>query len=179
MKRIKSLFNCVLASEIFFLFIGLMLIIKPEESLVTGNFMIALFMIITGMLIVLGKPFKKFAFKETGLLSIILGIILILKPEILTTILPIVCGIYFITISYMLVKASFVLREIHIDKWKISYACAIIIMASGVLMILNPIPSAYSIVMFLGINILVSSISGIVEMLILRKHVKDISKIIK
>ena len=99
MKRIKSLFNCVLASEIFFLLIGIMMVIRPKEALITCNFMIAIFMLITGMLIVLGKPFKKFAFKEIGMLSIILGIVLILKPEILSIVLPIVCGIYFITMG--------------------------------------------------------------------------------
>ena len=179
MKRIKSLFNYVLVSEIFFLLIGIMMTIRPKEALITCNFMIAIFMLITGMLIVLGKPFKKFAFKEIGMLSIILGIVLILKPEILSIVLPIVCGIYFVTMGYMLIKASYVLKEIHIDNWKISYACAILIMASGLLMIINPIPSAYSIVIFVGVNIIVSSISGIVDMFILKKHVKDISKIIK
>ena len=163
MKEIKEIFkrttNSVICSSILAIIVGIILVVSPDMSIKTISMIAAIYIIIHGVLLVVldikaAKYYVPFDGLLTGIISIILGVVLLGRPNILSTIFTIAIGIWITLSSINIIKLSLIV-------------------------IFNPFEASLSIAVFAGLMIIAHSVINIVDMLVIKKEVKNISKAIE
>ena len=181
MKEIfKNTTNSMIFSSVIACIIGLLLVVYPGLSMETICIVASIYMIIHGIvLIIIGfkssKYFIPFDGFLPGILSIVCGALLLGRPFVLTTVFAIAVGIWIVLSSINAIKLSLALKGTDVP-WLLLLILAIIDIAAGVLVIFNPFAASVSITVFAGIMIMAHSIITIVDMIVLKKDVKDFEK---
>ena len=173
----------IILSSIAAFIIGLVLVVAPGLSLQTIGIIVGLYIIIHGIILiclsfVANVVFVPFFGVISGVLSIILGMMLIAMPGILTTVFAIALGIWIILSSANIISIAFAVRKKY-SSWFLLLLLGIVDLVSGIIILFNPFASAISITMLGGIIIMVHSVVTIVDMLIIKKNVKEISQAIE
>ena len=156
------------------------MIFQSEATIVTISYVIGGILIAAGVLAIIRfiKNSKEQANTFNldilyGLVTVILGIIVITNPHAIASILPIVLGIAIIISSSSKLQYAFVLKNDQNDMWKTTLVIAIISTICGVVLLFNPFAGAVLIMRIVGIFILVYSILDIVSTIIIKKNVND------
>ena len=113
-----------------------------------------------------------------GILSVILGIILISKPNILSTLFTIAIGVWIILSSINSLKIAIALKNEDVP-WILLLLFGIVDLIIGVIVVFNPFAASISIMIFTGIMLIVHSIIDIVDMIIIKRDAKKISNAIE
>ncbi len=179
----KRVTNSIICSSILALIMGLVLIIFPTMSLRTIGLIIAVYVILYGLVLIVidvkaSKCYIPFDGMLPGILSIIIGIILIFKPKIISTLFAIIIGVWIIVSSINSIKLALNLRDENIP-WILLLILGIVDLILGVIVIFNPFEALQSLTIFVGVMIMVHAIIDIIDMLILKHDVKKISKVIE
>lgn len=176
----KLVFKSSIGTSILLLVLGLLLIFQSEATIVTISYVIGGILIAAGVLAIIRfiKNSKEQANTFNldilyGLVTVILGIIVITNPHAIASILPIVLGIAIIISSSSKLQYAFVLKNDQNDMWKTTLVIAIISTICGVVLLFNPFAGAVLIMRIVGIFILVYSILDIVSTIIIKKNVND------
>lgn len=179
MKKLNRLFNEALLIEFLLYCFGLFLFLIPETTIVTVSYILAGIFLANGAILLINNNFKSLGLTETGLLMIVMGLVFLYKPNALEVIIPVLLGIWFIMNGLSRMRISLLLKDVRYDKWIIPFVLSLITMFCGMAMLINPSTFANVIVCFMGSLIMISSISNIINICIFKKHVKDLSKLIK
>ncbi len=105
MKEIfKKTTNSIICSAIIACVVGLIMIINPNMSIKTISIIASIYIILHGIILIIldikaSKYYIPFDGMLPGILSVILGIILISKPNILSTLFTIAIGVWIILSS--------------------------------------------------------------------------------
>lgn len=143
---------------------------------------------ITGIFIVQGIYLVVMDFKHKSLfmnnflygsLSIIIGIVLLLYPETLKTLIPIVVGVWFMITSLLNLRFSRYLKTESTLYTALTVILDVVALGCGVILICKPVETSAILMTTLGLTIMVYSIINIIDMLIIKKYIKEISKNIK
>ncbi len=181
LQKINRYVNYALIEALLFAIMGLVAIFYPKTSLTILSYILASVLVINGTLLLI----MDFKVKEdlipiynfpSGILSTLLGVILLLYPEILKIIIPVTIGIWFITTSIFKIKFALSIRQIEKAPWLVTFIMSILIIICGIVLIANPITSTITIVILSGIMVLVYSITDIVNMMIFKEQVNNIVK---
>ena len=179
-KKFKKITNISIFISMLFIFIGILLILFPETSLnVLGYSLAIALMIIGGYLIGLDMRLKEYILVDlfpAGVLFVILGIIMIIHPNILAIIIPIVLGIYFILTSSFSLKLSSTLRSVDSSKWILTFLISVLAIICGIILIANPFQTSITITIFIGIIMIIYAICNIIDMLYYKKYIDEILK---
>ena len=181
MKEIfNSTINSIIFSSVIALIVGLIMIFFPAITIETIGIIAACYIILHGiMLIYLDIKAYKYNLPFEGLLigivSVLLGIFLICKPNILPLVFTIVIGIWMILSSINYIKIAIKISGTSLP-WIWILLLGILDLIAGIVVIFNPFEASISITLFAGIMLIVHSIINIVDMLVIKKDVKDISK---
>lgn len=185
MKNIfKRFTNSILMTSIVFLIIGILLIVLPKESINVIGIIAAVGLIINGCVLVLIdiKAKNHYLPIDTfleGIVSILLGILLVAYPSALAILLTIALGVYIITSSINVMKFSLSLKNVNSSKWLPLLMLSILDLILGILSICNPFAASLSYVTFVGIIILVHALLSIIDVLTLKNDVKNFEKLVK
>ena len=101
LKKFNSFINMSIITAVLFLLLGGVIVIFPSTSLKIISYFLALILIIIGISLIL-KSTSSFVFSDfitSGILSLLLGIILLIYPKMLNIIIPIITGVWFIVSS--------------------------------------------------------------------------------
>ena len=186
MKRfISNIIRTSVICSIALIALGLLLIIKSEATIITISY------IIGGILIAIGALAEVNYFKEHkyannvedldvvyGIISIILGIIVIKNPEAIASILPLVIGVLIIANSVVKLQYSLELRREENDLWVSTLVLSIIMVICGVLLVFNPFKGAVFLTRIVGIFILVYAILDLVSTFFIKNTLDSIKKTI-
>ena len=178
-KNLKRYIYTSLISSILFVIIGIILIIFPETSLNVLRWAIVVLLMLIGinsLIVDTNKTWLSFNAFSTDILSIIFAVILIVYPKTLSILLPIVLGIWIISFSSFGLKLSLSLRKFEEINWIIPLLISLLSVACGIILIINPIGSMITITKFIGIIMIVFSVSNIANMILFKKHIENISK---
>lgn len=179
-KKLNKLLTSSIIISLLFLIIGLIIIIYPENSIKVLSILLAIFLIINGLyLIIIGADIRNIFFIDffpTGILSLLLGILMILYPNTLSIIIPITLGIWFIWISIFKLRLSISLKNIDEPAWILTIITSILSIICGLILIFNPISSSIAITMFTGAIIIIYAISDLIDMIVFKKNVNKIVK---
>lgn len=178
-KKINEYINLSIILSVLFMIVGILLIVWPKASLDTFAYVIGTIMIIYGIYSFIDSfsinPALCLFQMTNSILSFLLGICVFLNPSIFESILPIALGIFFIISGAFSSRLSFVIKNID-SGFILSLISSILMIICGVILIINPAGTIILITAFIGIILIVYSISNIIDMSIFKSKVKEIDK---
>lgn len=158
--------------------------IFPNTSLKVFAYALSIILLVFGLYLIIEdirlSNYGFFAyFTLVGLNSILLGVILLIYPDLLSILIPVILGIWFILSSIIKIKITTLLSYEKDSSWIISLIMSILSIACGILLIISPLASAKIIVSFVGILLFVYTLSDIIDMMIFKKNINKIHKSLK
>lgn len=184
-KLLSSFFKSILLSSAILAVVGLLLIFQSEATI------LAIAYVIGGILVALGtltlikyirtieNPLRNELDIVYGIVTTILGVIVIKNPEAMASVIPLVIGVIIIINSAAKLEYSMELRKNGDALWKTTMILSIITVLCGILLIFNPFSGAIFITKVVGILIFVYALLDIISTLMLENTVKSIKKEIK
>jgi uncharacterized membrane protein HdeD (DUF308 family) len=104
------------------------------------------------------------------------GLIIILNPNLIASIIPILIGIIMIINGVSKIQFAAILKSENINNWFFTLLLAIIITCCGIIFVVNPFGGAVAITKMIGICIIIYSIIDMMDFLVIHKNVKDVKK---
>jgi uncharacterized membrane protein HdeD (DUF308 family) len=114
-----------------------------------------------------------------GIVSIVLGVIIIKNPNAVASIFPIILGIAIIISSATKMQYAFQLKDNKNDLWKKTMVISILSTICGIVLLFNPFKSAVALTMIVGIFIIVYGVLDIISTIMIKKDVDNIHKAIE
>lgn len=177
-NKIKSMYRTSIIFSIILICIGIFLLINPETTLNAISYFFGILLIVWGLF-----PIIKFLTNKDqqnylqvnfviGVISFIFGIIIMIKPNIIVSIIPLLLGIW------MIINGSMKLYYALAINKKISSISSIvismIILLFGITLVCNPFSGAVLITKIIGISLIIYSILDLLECFNLKKIYNDI-----
>lgn len=176
----KKFFRSSLISSIILMIIGVLLILQSEITIITISYLIGTLLIAMGAIAIIKfiKNINNVAREELdifyGVVTIVLGVIVVYNPEAIASIIPIIIGIGIIINSATKLQYALELRESLNNQWKTTVVISIISAVCGVILICNPFKGAVVIMQVIGGFIVAYSILDIVSTITIKKNVAAI-----
>ena len=179
----KKTTNSIICSSIIAFIIGLIMVISPDMTIKTLGIIMSIYFILHGLVLIIlditsDEYYVPYDSLLSGILSVIVGIVLIGKPDVLATIYTIAIGVWIALSSINSLKMAMALRK-EDSPWVLLLLLGIIDLIVGLVVVFNPFGASLSITVFAGIMIIIHSIINIVDMIIIKKNVKAFSKAIE
>ena len=181
-NKINNFLNTAINTTVLMIAIGIFLALFPTLSLeITRWIFIAL--VSAGLSMITADLTGK---KRGGIISgtvlgsfnLLLGLIILINPEVLS-IIPIAIGFYIVISSLTKLRMTLALKEISNSAFTASILMNIISVVSGFIIIFQPIASTAVAVMLLGIMLIVYGVSDLINIVILKSHVNEFSSKMK
>ena len=176
--KLKSMYRTSMIFSLILFFIGLFLVIKASTTLHAISYIIGVILILWGVVQVITSLTNKEKDNNylsagfiLGVFSLIIGIVVIIDPEIIGSIIPFVIGIWMVING--VTKLYYALSLNKIQKATPAIIISLIILACGIFLIANPFKGAEILTQIIGASIMVYSVLDIVECFTLKKVVKD------
>ena len=174
---LKKFFASSLVTSITLLLLGLLLIFQSEITIISISYIIALGILgIIKFIKDLNNEYKEELNIVYGVVTIILGILVIKNPHAIASILPIVIGIGIIINSATKLQYAFELKAINNSLWKSTLIISIISTIFGVILLFNPFKGAVFLTKIVGILIALYAILDIISTFSIRNNVREIHK---
>lgn len=182
-NKINNFLNAAISTTILMVCVGSFLALFPTLSLEITRWIFIIALISAGISMISADLAGK---RQTGLLSgtvfgsfiILLGLIILTNPSVLS-IIPIAIGFYVVISSLIKIRMTLALREISNSAFTASILMNLISVVSGCVIIFQPITSTAVAIMIVGVMLVVYGVSDLINVFILKKHVKDFAKNMK
>ena len=158
---------------------GALLLAMPDLSLTVFSEMVGVAMIAFGVIRIIGylsKDLYRLAFQYDlafGGLLVVLGIMVLLRPEVMTRTLFIAIGLSFLTDGLLKIQISLDARSFGIPQWWLILVIAVLSSAAGLTMIFAPAESARFLTMFLGISLILDGALNLITVLLTVKIIRN------
>lgn len=182
---ISKFFKSILLSSAILAVVGLLLIFQSEFTI------LAIAYVIGGILIALGtltlikyikdidNPLRNELNIVYGIVTAILGVIVIKNPEALAGLIPLVVGVIIVINSAAKLEYSLELKKDDNNLWKTTMILSIVTAICGILLIFNPFKGAVFITKIVGALIFTYALLDIISTLMFENTVKSLKKEIK
>lgn len=188
LEKIKIGFNKMLIGSIIlnvlFLLFGILVYSNPRVSLELLGTFLGVYFIIFGVYAIF-----EFIARDNnplyglnilwGILAVIVGLLAIINPFGISTILTFTLGIYLIIVSISKIIDALKLRKYKYDGWSLILVISIILLIFGIFIIINPIVTTMEITEVAGIFIILASILEICNSIMLYGKAKDVLELFK
>ncbi len=184
-KLLKKFFTSSVLTSLTLLLLGLLLIFQSEVTIISISYVIGGILIALGILGILkfiksvNNQYKEKLNIVYGVVTVILGILVIKNPHAIASILPIVIGIGIIINSATKLQYAFELKAVNNDLWKGTLIVSIISTVFGVILLFNPFKGAVFLTKIIGILISLYSILDIISTVSIGNNVKEIQKTVE
>lgn len=179
LQILKRELNVSIITSIVYVILGIVIVSNPEATLSIVGTAIAVLAIIYGTIVAIINiaNIKEENTLVIGIILIVLGIALLIYPSSLSVLISLGIGIWYITSSVTRIKYSVLLRDIPEMNWKVLLVGAIITLIIGITFVFAPLASAVALTTFSGIMMIVYSVIDIIEVVFIKKNMRDIEKI--
>lgn len=180
--RTKKSFVMSLITSIIFVIIGLFLFIKPDTTIVTISYLFGGALALLGLINVVKYFLNDFGVNPFdfnlvyGVLLIIGGLFLILKPNLLASLLPIILGIWIVINGVTKFQYALILKGLDKDDWKYTLLIAILTLAWGIILLVNPLEVVLKATQIIGVFIIIYAVLDIIDSFILKRNQEDINR---
>ena len=143
-KLMKKFFRSSIITSIILLTLGLLLIFQSEATIVTISYVIGGVLVALGVLAVIkfiqgtNKEGKSELDIVYGIVTVILGVLIIKNPEAIASIIPLILGVAIIISSATKLQYAIELKANNNKLWKVTMIVSIISTLCGVILIFNP-----------------------------------------
>lgn len=158
---------------------GIFLITKPDISIAVVGIAAAILMIAFGIIKIIGylsKDLYRLAFEHDlafGILLIVLGIIELLNPGTVITVLCTTLGIAALADGLIKVSISMKAKPFGISTWWLILTVAIITIGIGIALLVNPSASSETLMVILGIVLFIEGVLNLITVLLTVKIVAN------
>lgn len=165
------------AAVLLYALFGILMLLWPTFLLRFTNYILATVLCAVAVSLIvhyfrvtvtLGAPGFSLAL---GLLLLLIGVVLFVKPNLLQNLLPFIWGLALVIGGFGKVQMSADLKRVGDSKWWTIMLGAVISLVLGVLCILQPGTIATMLTMFIGISLLAEAALDLIAMLIMRRRV--------
>ena len=111
-----------------------------------------------------------------GIVALALGICFFVKPELFASILPFILGLYLIFDGVVKLQAAIDIKKDGYQKWGILLLLAVLMIALGVVILLNPFQSAQVLITFIGICMLLDGVINLWNAFVVWQHLRALKK---
>lgn len=182
-NKINNFLNAAINTTILMIAIGIFLALFPTLSLEITRWIFIIALVSAGLSMITADLTGK---KRGGIISgtvlgsfnLLLGLIILINPEILS-IIPIAISFYVVISSLTKLRMTLALKEISNSAFTASILMNIISVVSGFIIIFQPITSTAVAVMLLGMMLIVYGVSDLINIVILKSHVNEFSSKMK
>lgn len=181
-----SFFKSSIFTSIVLFFLGMLLIFQSEATITTISYIVGAILIAAGAFALIRYiSINTKGLDSTdldilyGIVSIILGVLIITNPHAIASIIPVILGIGIIISSASKLQYAFNLKKANNDIWKATMVIAIISTICGVVLLFNPFAGAVLIMRIVGIFIVAYSILDFISTYIINKNVEEFQTIVE
>ena len=170
--------------SILMIFLSILLIVKPLESLEVFTIIFSIIILITGIGYIISyftvpKLTRLLSFDLLmGLITIISGIMLIVYKSSVISIFPIILGMWIIISNLFKLQLSINLSLVLENNCALLILITILMIIIGILLIVNPFDSFMTITVMVGVSLLITEVINLIESiyaLIKLKSTKDLT----
>lgn len=170
-------FKSSMITSIFLFILGGLLLFKSEGTIVTISYVIGAILISLGVVAIIryvlnGKEKSTELDILYGIVTIILGVIVISHPKALASIIPIVLGLCIVFSSSTKLQYAFELKKDNNRLWVMTMVVSIVSTLCGIILIFNPFQGAKLITQVVGIFIMIYAVLDIISTITIKKNVK-------
>ena len=180
MKEFKRAKWGYLIFSVLLCMMGLALILWPEISAETFCLLIGAVSLVYGIVKIVSyftqgaRAYSFFQFDLAGgIFLVILGMVFLVHPTYILTVLPVVIGFYMIIDGVEKVETSIDAKRYGLRAWWLILVCALLCAGLGVYLLLNPFEGGALLMMMLGIAILFDGVQNIFDAIYTAKMVKS------
>ena len=182
----KNLLKSSIVASILLLVLGILLVFESEATIFTISYIVGAILICAGAFALI-RFFTKSKNATSimgldvlyGIVTIILGCLIIKNPGAIGSLLPIVLGIAIIVSSANKIQYAFNLKNSDNDLWKTTMIISVIGTICGVVLLFNPFAGAVLLMRIVGIFIIVYAILDAVSTFIIKKNVEEFKNVIE
>lgn len=187
MKKLEQVFNKIIYTEIAFsilyALIGLLIFVKSEMTNSVAGVLIGTFFLLSGIIAIFTfidkNKIKLFRWNIIfGILSLILGILIMFNPLSIIDILNISLGIWLLIEGINKIVYFLYLKKVGEESSKLFLVSALLFIFLGILIIINPFRSMV-ITKTMGMFIILYNILNINDLVLLKRRGKNFLKLFK
>ncbi len=184
-KLMKSFYKSSLVTSIILLVIGLLLFFKSQEAIIGLSYIIGTILVVLGIVAIImffkesSEDIKNDLNIVYGIVSLILGILVIVNPNAIAKLIPFIVGIIILINSAIKITYALEAKEDGNDVWKSSLIMALISLLCGIIILFNPFETSVVVFKIIGAFTIIYSVLDIIYMFEIKKEVKDIKKDVK
>ena len=165
--------NTQIVISVLYFILGIALMIIPDNSINTiGNIMAVSYIIFGIYLLILdyeGGFLLIIDLLPAGILSLVLGVLILLNQGILLSLLSRIAGIWIILASSLNLKLSLYMKEVEGKSWMATIIITLISIISGIILLINPKLGIEALTPYIGLFIIVYAISNTIVMVLFKK----------
>ena len=165
--RVKKMSTTSIIFSLLFIFTGIFLLLKPETAINVVCYVLGVILVLWGVVSII----QFFSDKNSnnylslsfifGAFVFIFGIIILIKPSIIASIVPLLLGVWMVING--VTKLSYSLSIYRESKSILSIIGSILIVIFGVTLIFNPFEGAKGLTQIIGIALIVYSVLDLAE----------------
>lgn len=180
---IKNMKISFIMAAILYIALGIVLVIWPD---ITGNavcFAFGLVLLVYGAVTIISffihdSRLGAFRFELVlGVVAAAIGILFLLRPDIVLSILPVVLGIYIIVDALLNLRRCAELNRMGYDRWWIILILSLISVVFGALILLRPRFITDALFMVMGIVLIYNGASDLWGLFKLNRITKEFRKL--
>ena len=170
-NKLKSMFRTSVIVSLALILVGIFLIVSPETTLSFVSYGTGIILLITGLIptinFFINKENQKYLDISFifGIIFIIVGIVIIINPKIVASIVPLLIGIWMIINGVIKLYYSIIINKTV--KSISSIIISLLILVCGLLLVLNPFGGAVTLTIIIGIFLVVYSLLDLAECIII------------
>ena len=178
LKHFNNIINYSIILTILFFLVGVVLILFPDMRILTISYVVSALMILLGAILVIYSMDKIYLinFLSFGVLQVILGVIILVYPYALTTLLPIAIGVWMILKSTIDFRLSLVLKSGKVKDWIYIAILSILAIICGIMLIIKTEIGTIELTVIVGIFLTAYSLTSIIDIAILKENIKVVAK---
>lgn len=178
--KVKKMNMTSIVFSIIFILIGAFLLARPDDAIHLVSYALGIILLLWGLISMVqfftdkeSQSYLEFGF-IVGVFVFIFGIIILIKPNTIASIIPLLLGIWMLING--VTKLSYALTLNKNKNAAGSIIISILIVILGILLIFNPFAGAKTLVQILGIIIIIYSILDLIECFAIKRIVKKEEK---
>lgn len=180
LKGINGLFNVSILTSVVILVIGIFLFIQPDTVIRMISVVLGIIFLIPGITAMIDYfKEKNSASLVLGVITILVSLILIIKTDLVASILPFILGIYFVVNGITRLQYALELKKQGYTSFTTSLVFSLLIMICGILFILNPFEGAMALTQMIGMFMIIYAALDITNTVVIKRGMKVVTKNMK
>ena len=178
-KGMNKIFNASIATSIVILVLGIFLFIQPDTIIHMISIILGGIILVPGVISLMDYFKNKYQPSLiSGIITVIIGLILIVNTKLVASILLFILGIYFVINGLNRLQYA-----LQLKKQKINYVTScivsILIIVCGVLFIINPFGGALVITKVMGIFMITYALLDLTNTIIIKREMHEVHQEMK